>query len=186
MNTSSEQDVQLRHRSLCANLRRHRKGHRRRTLLGKGGGRRQGLHGHGVQGSGRPHQDAHRDACRRWQTRYVLDLEAYFIVKKSVHSKETPESYPTDNVGQGYVLRRILRRGIRFASEKLGAKPGFFASLVDIVVDSLGESFPELVRDPQVWMGSENAFASTGKINTYIFSGPALPFIVHLSLKGHF
>jgi len=54
-----------------------------------------------------------------------------------------------DNVGQGYVLRRILRRGIRFASEKLGAKPGFFASLVDIVVDSLGESFPELVRDPQ-------------------------------------
>ena len=57
-----------------------------------------------------------------------------------------------DNVGQGYVLRRILRRGIRFASEKLGAKPGFFASLVDIVVESLGEFFPELARDPQVWM----------------------------------
>ena len=55
-----------------------------------------------------------------------------------------------DNVGQGYVLRRILRRGIRFASEKLGAKPGFFASLVDIVVESLGEFFPELARDPQV------------------------------------
>ena len=54
-----------------------------------------------------------------------------------------------DNVGQGYVLRRILRRGIRFATEKLGAKPGFFASLVDIVVDSLGEFFPELARDPQ-------------------------------------
>ena len=59
-------------------------------------------------------------------------------------------SHFTDNVGQGYVLRRILRRGIRFASEKLGAKPGFFASLVDIVVDSLGEFFPELARDPQV------------------------------------
>ena len=58
-------------------------------------------------------------------------------------------NYSLDNVGQGYVLRRILRRGIRFASEKLGAKPGFFASLVDIVVDSLGEDFPELARDPQ-------------------------------------
>ena len=54
-----------------------------------------------------------------------------------------------DNVGRGYVLRRILRRGIRFATEKLKAKPGFFASLVDIVVESLGEAFPELGKDPQ-------------------------------------
>lgn len=36
-----------------------------------------------------------------------------------------------------YVLRRILRRGVRYAIEKLGAKPGQFASLVDTVVDIL-------------------------------------------------
>ena len=54
-----------------------------------------------------------------------------------------------DNVGRGYVLRRILRRGIRFATEKLMAKPGFFASLVDIVVKTLGDAFPELRKDPQ-------------------------------------
>ena len=36
-----------------------------------------------------------------------------------------------------YVLRRILRRGVRFAHEKLNAKPGDFASLVDAVVVSL-------------------------------------------------
>ena len=33
-----------------------------------------------------------------------------------------------------YVLRRILRRGIRYGSEKLNTKPGMFASLVDTVV----------------------------------------------------
>lgn len=36
-----------------------------------------------------------------------------------------------------YVLRRILRRAVRYSHEKLGAQRGFFASLVDVVVDSL-------------------------------------------------
>ncbi|XP_071785467.1 alanine--tRNA ligase, cytoplasmic-like [Asterias amurensis] len=57
-----------------------------------------------------------------------------------------------DNVGRGYVLRRILRRGIRFAAEKLKAKPGFFASLVNVVVDILGDAFPETAKDPQLVM----------------------------------
>lgn len=36
-----------------------------------------------------------------------------------------------------YVLRRILRRAVRYSHEKLGAQRGFFASLVDVVVKSL-------------------------------------------------
>ena len=36
-----------------------------------------------------------------------------------------------------YVLRRILRRAVRYATEKLNAKPGMFASLVDTVVQLL-------------------------------------------------
>lgn len=36
-----------------------------------------------------------------------------------------------------YVLRRILRRAVRYSHEKLGAQRGFFASLVDVVVRSL-------------------------------------------------
>lgn len=54
-----------------------------------------------------------------------------------------------DNVGRGYVLRRILRRGIRYASENLNARPGFFSGLVDTVCQSLGDFFPELLKDPQ-------------------------------------
>ncbi len=43
-----------------------------------------------------------------------------------------------------YVLRRVLRRAIRYAIEKLRAGPGFFASLVNVVVDTLGDTFPEV------------------------------------------
>lgn len=42
-----------------------------------------------------------------------------------------------DNTGRGYVLRRVLRRAVRYSSEKLNAKPGFFASLVSVVIESL-------------------------------------------------
>ncbi|KAL4234586.1 hypothetical protein ACF0H5_006227 [Mactra antiquata] len=54
-----------------------------------------------------------------------------------------------DNTGRGYVLRRILRRAVRYATEKLGAKPGFFASMVDPVVELLGGAFPEVTKDPE-------------------------------------
>ncbi|KAF5399050.1 Alanyl tRNA synthetase cytoplasmic [Paragonimus heterotremus] len=53
------------------------------------------------------------------------------------------------NTGRGYVLRRILRRAVRYAIEVLGAKPGFFATLVDVVVESLRDAFPEVAHDPE-------------------------------------
>lgn len=54
-----------------------------------------------------------------------------------------------DNTGRGYVLRRILRRAVRYATEKLGAKPGMFANLVPVVILILGDIFPELKKDSQ-------------------------------------
>lgn len=54
-----------------------------------------------------------------------------------------------DNTGRGYVLRRILRRAVRYATEKLNAKPGFFGTLVNVVVELLGDVFPEVTKDPQ-------------------------------------
>lgn len=49
------------------------------------------------------------------------------------------------NEGRDYVLRRILRRAVRYGREVLGAKEGFFAQLVDLVVKHYGGFFPELV-----------------------------------------
>lgn len=37
------------------------------------------------------------------------------------------------NDGRGYVLRRILRRAIRYGQQVLGGKPGFFHTLVPVV-----------------------------------------------------
>ncbi|XP_058946553.2 alanine--tRNA ligase, cytoplasmic-like [Pocillopora verrucosa] len=54
-----------------------------------------------------------------------------------------------DNTGRGYVLRRILRRCVRFGTEKLNMPPGFIASLVSVAVDTLGDFFPEVKKDPQ-------------------------------------
>lgn len=51
-----------------------------------------------------------------------------------------------DSDGRGYVLRRILRRAVRYGREFLNAPSGFFSGLTDAVVASMGEAFPELVE----------------------------------------
>lgn len=55
-----------------------------------------------------------------------------------------------DNVGRGYVLRRILMRAVRYPSEN--TKPGIFATLVNTVVELLGDTFPEVTKDPDTAM----------------------------------
>jgi alanyl-tRNA synthetase len=53
------------------------------------------------------------------------------------------------NEGRGYVLRRILRRAVRFGREILDAPPGFFHQLVDSVLETLGDAFPTLKQNPE-------------------------------------
>eukprot|EP00371_Babesia_bovis_P003638 XP_001612285.1 alanyl-tRNA synthetase family protein [Babesia bovis T2Bo] len=48
------------------------------------------------------------------------------------------------NDGRGYVLRRILRRAVRYGKEHLGSSGPFMSKLVDCVVASLGVAFPEI------------------------------------------
>jgi alanyl-tRNA synthetase len=46
-----------------------------------------------------------------------------------------------NNIGRGYVLRRILRRGARYARKKLGVTIGsFFSSLIPVVVEQMVNS----------------------------------------------
>ena len=55
----------------------------------------------------------------------------------SLPSPPLPSLPPSLPPSCSYVLRRILRRGIRYCTEVLNGKPGMFASLVPVVVESL-------------------------------------------------
>ena len=49
------------------------------------------------------------------------------------------------NEGRGYVLRRIMRRGMRHA-HTLGAKETIFYKLFEVLMNEMKQSYPELVR----------------------------------------
>ncbi len=48
------------------------------------------------------------------------------------------------NTGAGYVIRRILRRAIRYGYSFLGLNEPFVHQLVEVLVAEMGEQFPEL------------------------------------------
>lgn len=54
------------------------------------------------------------------------------------------------NVKAGYVIRRILRRAIRYGYTYLGFKEPFINLLVNVLVEQMGEFFPELVAQEQL------------------------------------
>ena len=69
------------------------------------------------------------------------------------------------NVKAGYVIRRILRRAVRYAYTFLNLKHPFMYELVDILSDQMGEHFPELITQKdlieRVVKEEENSFLKT-------------------------
>ncbi|XP_063299711.1 alanine--tRNA ligase, mitochondrial-like [Pelobates fuscus] len=67
--------------------------------------------------------------------------------------------------GAELVLRRILRRAVRFSSEILRCPPGFLSSLVPTVVQILQEAYPMLQREQEQIMSilneNEEAFLTS-------------------------
>ncbi len=69
------------------------------------------------------------------------------------------------NMGRGYVIRRILRRAVRYGYTTLDIKVPFLCHLVPIVIETLGSAFPELHKKEKSITdniyGEERAFLRT-------------------------
>jgi alanyl-tRNA synthetase len=69
------------------------------------------------------------------------------------------------NEGRGYVLRRILRRAVRYGRQTLGVPGVFLCEIVPTVVETMGAFFPELKKNPEhvmrVIRDEEEAFGRT-------------------------
>jgi alanyl-tRNA synthetase len=71
-----------------------------------------------------------------------------------------------NNEGRGYVVRRVLRRGSRYARKYFNAEIGsFFSKILPALVDQMGEQFPEIVKKQldvkEILDEEEEAFART-------------------------
>ena len=69
------------------------------------------------------------------------------------------------NAKAGYVIRRILRRAVRYGYTFLGQRQAFMYRLIDILIDTMGTAYPELTaqRDliAKVIKEEEDAFLRT-------------------------
>ena len=93
---------------------------------------------------------AMRRCARRWAaTTWTARTWRYRVVADHIRTLcfAIADGAAPGNDGRNYVLRRILRRAVRYGQDVLGAKEGFFVHLVDAVVANFGGFYPELVSE---------------------------------------
>ncbi len=120
-------DLELRDRHLSSDLRRDRETERQKIRLA-------------------PCRTPARTGQRR--TGIKIDI-AFRVIADHIRtlSFAIADGIQPSNEGRGYVLRRILRRAVRYG-RSLGFHEPFFYKLVDVLARTMGDVFPEIARKP--------------------------------------
>ena len=67
--------------------------------------------------------------------------------------------------GRGYVIRRLLRRAVRYGYQALGLREPFLYKLVGVIAEQMGETFPEVPAQQdyieRIVKGEEESFLRT-------------------------
>src|SRR6267378_1473788 len=64
-------------------------------------------------------------------------------MRRKTYPRPSSDGIIPSNEGRGYVLRRILRRAVRYG-RSLGFHEPVFFKLVDVVAKTMGDVFPEI------------------------------------------
>ncbi|KAI1091849.1 tRNA synthetases class II (A)-domain-containing protein [Rostrohypoxylon terebratum] len=110
----------------------------------------------------RPYTDKYgKDDVDGIDTAYRVVADHIRLLAFSISDGAVP-----NNEGRGYVVRRVLRRGSRYARKYFNAEIGtFFSRILPALVEQMGEQFPELVKKQQdireILDEEEEAFART-------------------------
>ena len=105
--------------------------------------------------------------CRELKVKYegnnVPAVNAMVEHARALTFAMTDGAYPS-NEGRGYVLRRILRRALRFGRQ-LGVREPFVCKMIDPIVELMGPFYPEIVSSAKnikaVLEGEEKRFLET-------------------------
>jgi len=93
------------------------------------------------------------------------------------------------NEGRGYVLRKIVRRAIRY-EKKIGLKQTIFPNMTEKVIEIMGESYPELIENREkikrILKREEEVFSSTLSIGIEKFESSINDFKASGVVPGEF
>src|SRR5208282_4519225 len=118
-------------------------------------------------------KETHGQDARATTEQIALDV-AFRVIADHIRTLgfAIADGIQPSNEGRGYVLRRILRRAVRYG-RTLGFHEPFFYKLVDVLADTMGDVFPEIrARKKQVQetiRTEEEAFNKTLDSGTQVF-----------------
>ncbi len=96
----------------------------------------------------------------------------------------TADRAAPSNTGRGYVIRRILRRAVRYGYQFLEFREPFLHKLVQPLCDKMGEYFPELAKYQRsierIMQSEEESFLRTLASGLQLFDR-VIPYVTQLS-----